>query len=57
MLGDGVSHPQHQPLEMPSLEDQGSIFVAGEGYQSASAPGEAPQGGGLWGLVGSGRGP
>lgn len=32
MLGEVESHPQHKPLEMPSLGDGGSVFVPGEGH-------------------------
>lgn len=32
MPGEGKSHPQHKPLEMPSLGDGGSVFMPGEGH-------------------------
>lgn len=60
MFGVGASHPQHGPVEVPSLGDQGSAFILDKGCGSAGAcgeAGEAPQGGGPLGPVGGGRGP
>lgn len=60
VVGVGESHPQHKAVEVPSLGDQGSVFMLDEGCGSAGASreaGEAPQGGGPLGPVGGGRGP
>lgn len=60
VFGVGASHPQHEPVEVPSLGAQGSLFTLDRGCGSAGAcreAGEAPQGGGPLGPVGGGRGP